>query len=124
MTAFTALEIAALHSIFSETPKLTSALERQLTLATVTKRQNSGVGFFTSIAVADDVPLVSNSSRVLGNETQAHVAGLELGFGFVLFLEDGKLDLLEGFNWGSESTASLDLAAVTFEVYKRRLIGT
>jgi hypothetical protein len=91
MTAFTALEIAALHSIFSETPELTSALEQQLTLATVTERQNSGAGFFTSIAVADDVPLVSNSSRVLGSETQARVAGLEHGFGFVLFLEDGKL---------------------------------
>lgn len=118
MTTFSELELAALHSIFSETPELALGLERQLAVATVTERENSGGGFFTTIAVADEVPTVS-SPRVLGYETQARVAGLEHGLGFVLFMEHGRLHLLEGFAWGPESTAALDLTALKFEVYKQ-----
>jgi hypothetical protein len=118
MTAFTELELAALHSIFSETPELTSGLERQLAAASVAERENSGVGFFTTIAVADPVPKVGGP-RVLGRETQARVTGLKHGLGFVLFMENGKLHLLEGFVWEEESTASLDLATLKFQVYKQ-----
>ena len=51
MTTFTDLELAALQSIIAETPELAPDLERQLSLATVTKRENTGVGFFTTISV-------------------------------------------------------------------------
>ena len=117
MTTFTALELAALRSIFSETPELASALERQLAVATVEDRKNSGGGFFTTISVAENAPRASRD-KVLGYETQARVAGLEHGLGFVLFMEDGMLHLLEGFAWGSECTAALDLTALEFKVYK------
>jgi hypothetical protein len=118
MTAFTELELAALRSIFSETPELAVGLERQLLVATVTERENSGGGFFTTIFVADHAPGVSSPS-VLGYETQARVNGLKHGLGFVLFTQNGRLHLLEGFAWGSESTAALDLSALKFEIYKQ-----
>ena len=117
MMAFTELEQAALHSIFSETPELAANLERQLNSATVTARENTGGGFFTTISVSDDAPPV-NSPKVLCNETQARLNGIEHGLGFVLFMDGGKLHLLEGFAWGPESTASLILDDLTFEVYK------
>ncbi len=117
MTTFTELELAALQSIFSEKPELASGLERQLAVATVTERENSGGGFFTTISVADEAPNVS-SPKVLGHETHARVAGLEHGLGFVLFMEDGRLHLLEGFAWG-ESTAALDLTSLKFDVYQQ-----
>lgn len=118
MTRFTELELAALHSIFSETPELRAGLERQLAAAAATERENSGGGFFTSIAVGDDAPAVS-SPEVLGYATSARVAGLEDGFGFVLFMKHGRLHLLEGFAWGPESTAALDLSDLQFEVYRQ-----
>ena len=118
MAAFTELELAALHSIFSETPDLTEGLERQLASAHVTERENSGGGFFTTIAVADDVPPVS-SPKVLGYETNARVDGLEYGFGFVLFMENGRLHFLEGYAYGPENTAPLDLESLKFEIYKQ-----
>ena len=117
MTTFTELELAALHSIFSETPELASALERQLAGATVEERENTGAGFFTTISVAADAPKAS-SPKVLGYETQARVAGLEYGLGFVLFMEDGRLHLLEGYAWGPESTAGFDLTNLKFDVFK------
>jgi hypothetical protein len=118
MMTFTELELAALRSIFSETPELASGLEQQLAVGTVTERENTGGGFFTTIAIADDAPTVS-SPNVLGYETQARIDGLSDGLGFVLFMEDGRLHVLEGFAWGPEDTAPLDLAALRFEVYKQ-----
>lgn len=117
MTAFTELELAALRSIFSETPELAPALERQLAVASVAERENSGAGFFTTIAIPDEAPPVSGPN-VLGHETHAHIAGLPVGLGFVLFLKSGRLDLLEGFAWGGGATDALDLGALSFEVYK------
>lgn len=54
---------------------------------------------------------------MLGNATQARIAGLEHGFGFLLFIKDSRLHKLEGFAWGGESTLDLDLAALQFEIY-------
>lgn len=118
MTTFTDLELAALHSIFAETPDLAPALEQQLAVATVVKRENSGGGFFTTISVDGDAPRVSVSD-VLGFETQARVNGLEHGLGFVLFTKDGLMQMLEGFAWGPESTANLDLQSLQFDIYKQ-----
>lgn len=118
MMAFTELELAALHSIFSETPDLTAGLERQLAAACVNERENSGGGFFTTIAVTEDVPEVC-SPKVLGYETHATVSGLEYGFGFVLFMKNGRLHLLEGYANGPENTAPLNLESLKFEIYKQ-----
>lgn len=120
MGTFTNLELAALHSIFSETPELAAGLERQMERATVAKRENTGGGFFTSITVSTEALQVS-APRVLGYETRAHVHGLEHGFGFVLFMEKGRMHLLEGYAWGSESTALLDLFGLTFEIFNQRI---
>jgi hypothetical protein len=116
MSAFTNLEVAALRAIFLETPELAPALERQIEAAEVSDRENSGSGFFTTIRVADDAPAVDSPS-VLGYATQAHISGLEDGFGFVLYIKAGKLHMLEGFAWGPENTHDLDLTALQFELY-------
>ena len=118
MTKFTDLEMAALRAIFLETPELAPALERQLEASVVTERENSGGGFFTTMKGAGDTFAV-NSPSVLGYATQARIGGLEHGFGFVLFIKDGMLHMLEGFAWASESTYDLDLAALQFEIYNQ-----
>jgi hypothetical protein len=89
----------------------------------VGKRENSGGGFFTTINVSGDTIPVSGPA-VLGNKTHARVAGLEYGLGFVLFLKDGRLNLLEGFAWGPESTVGLDLGDLQFEIYYQPIQGT
>jgi hypothetical protein len=113
---FTQLEVAALCSIFSETPELAAGLQCQLAAATVTERENSGAGFFTTIRVPEDPPRV-NSPKVLGHETHAHIRGMEYGLGFVLFMRDGALDMLEGYALAG-STSALDLTDLQFEVFR------
>jgi len=118
MTAFTELELAALHSIFSEAPELAPKQELQLSVATVTERENTGVGFFTSISVPSTaIPI--DRSEPLSGETHARVAGIEHDMGFVLFFNDGRIETLEGFTYGTESTAALDLTNLTFSIVRR-----
>lgn len=117
MTTFTDLELAALHSLFSEAPEISSPLERQLSVARVAKRENSGSGFFTTISVPDTVDPVERSEPLSG-ETYARLPGLEYGLGFALFFGGGRIETLEGFTYGPESTASLDLMSGAFEVLR------
>ncbi len=116
MPSFTPLEEAVLHSIFAETPDVQSALEEQLRNASVLERENSGAGFFTTIDSHGAERL--NTPHVLGLETCAEVAGLEHGLGFVLFMKDGRLDLLEGYTFGSEDTSQFDLANLSFKIFR------
>ena len=115
MSDFTKLEEAALHAIFAETPELASILEQQLAQAAVINRENTGVGFFTTILVADDVPQ-ANGPQILGQTTYAGVEELAHGLGFILFFEHCRLHLLEGYSVGGESTAPLNLADLSFAI--------
>jgi hypothetical protein len=117
MTPFTELELAALHSMFSEAPELAPQLERQLSVATVAKRENTGVGFFTTLSVPPTAEPVERSEPISG-ETHARLPGLEHGLGFVLFFEEGRIETLEGFTYGDETTTSLDLTNLTFEIVR------
>lgn len=118
MATFTDMEKAALRAIFSETPELTLELQRQLDRAEVTKRENTGGGFFSDLALSEDAPPVK-CPKLLGYATHARVEGLEEGLGFVLFMKNGKLHLLEGHAWGPESTAALDLNNLSFEIFHK-----
>lgn len=83
---------------------------------TVTKRENTGVGFFTNIAISGDAPTVK-TGRVLGYEIHAYIRGLEHGLGFVLFMSEGRMHQLEGYAYGSDSIASLNLFDLAFEIF-------
>ena len=116
--ALTKLEIAVMRSIFAETPMLEAALLAQLQHAKTADRENTGAGFFTKLHVDDEANSI-DCPRVLGNETLARVEGLSEPMGFVLFTKNGRLDLLEGFTFGPESTADLDLQSVEFELFRQ-----
>lgn len=122
MPPFTPLELAVLNSIFEETPELAPFLKSQLAGATVTKRINSGAGFFTTISLAPDA-LPVNSPAVLGKETSARVSGLEHGLGFVLFMTDGRLGELEGYAYG-ENTSWLALDDLAPDVSRKPINRT
>lgn len=114
MSNFTNLELGALNSIFAETPEFSSDLVQQFERASVTERENSGSGFFTTISVLSCSPRV-NSSSVLGHRTIASIEGLAHGMGFVLFMDEGYLNMLEGYTF-EESTTPLNLEEVGYTI--------
>ena len=112
MTGFTALEEAALADICARFPNDRAALLAQLATATVTKRENSGAGFFTSFEVSHNgAPLAGDRMRSGG---WARIDGFKQPVGFILWLEDGYADCLEGFTI-DDSTVGVDLTTLAFE---------
>jgi hypothetical protein len=69
----------------------------QLNAATVASRKVTGVGFFTQLSVPAELPRVKNRARLVVGDLYAEVSGLEHEAGFLLFIEDGAIDILECF---------------------------
>lgn len=69
-------------------------LREQLTQATLSPRDYTGVGFVTDITVPEQARRLPSSSLVI-SDVHAEVKGLEHGAGFVVFIEGGALSMLE-----------------------------
>lgn len=112
----TDLERTVLGEICRQHPRDQASLERQVALASVTGRKNTGAGFFTDLSVPkDSASKIETAGRVRG-DVLAKLNGLECEMGFILFLEDGFLSVLEGYLLGNETTTGLDLLNVAFEI--------
>ena len=78
-----------------------AALREQYGSSRVRSIEYTGVGFFAEFDVPDEVSRVEPASFTGGNVFM-RLAGLEAGAGCVLFVHDGRLDMLEGFTYGDE----------------------
>lgn len=73
-------------------------LREQVDVAAVASREHTGVGLFVNLAVPDSVVGEVRENRRFSN-LSGEMPGLESGFGGVLFIENGKLKLLEIFTY-------------------------
>ena len=111
---FTALERAVWDEIGKQADER-EVLERQLATARVTRRKNTGEGFFTYFAVDRNGAPLASRSRVLGN-VAATIEDFERPLLLALFMnKDGYADMLEATAAG-ESTVGVDLATVGFTI--------
>jgi hypothetical protein len=81
-------------------------LREQFDGTDVSDRENTGVGFFTSFTVCDDVPRLHPPRRIVIGDVCADIEGLEYGCGFILFIDDGVLGMLECHLWGDDAFPS------------------
>ena len=92
-----------------------AALESQLATAKVTRRKNTGDGFFTYFDVDRNCPPLTSRSSVVGN-VAATIVDLEGFFLVALFQnKDGYAHMLEG-TAAPDSTVGLDLSTLRFKI--------
>ena len=108
------IERAALEATAQDYPALAETLRQQADEARVTQFANSGAGFFSTISVSADAPLLLGHTRLEG--AVGTLEGLQHGMAFVAFFEDGRLSVIEGYSQGGGATADIDFAVVPFEV--------
>jgi hypothetical protein len=112
-SCFTPLERAVLTHICDMYSSDRAALEGQLSTATLLSRQNTGAGFYTRFVVEQ-----SSSAAIAGERSRAgpetKIDGLHHGMGFILWLEEGYADCLEGYSY-DDSTTDIVLETVGFE---------
>ncbi len=73
-------------------------LRDQFALATVSERENTAVGFFTTFQIPGDLPRLERKSRIVVGDVYGDVEGNPHGVGFLLFVENGAIDTLECFS--------------------------
>jgi hypothetical protein len=92
------LELSVLTKLLDGHSASLQVLRLQLQSCSVVQRQSTGCGFYTTLSVPDDIERVSNLTATFG-DVVANIAGLKNGAGFLLFIKDGALDMLEGFSF-------------------------
>lgn len=77
-------------------------LRSQLHSAERVHREKTGCGFFLHFNVAADAPRLPNRVSLRFGDVSAELEGLRHGAGFVLFIDDGLLTMLEGFTYDEQ----------------------
>lgn len=118
MDVLSPLEQAVLDAIALQVPEVADALASQRGPMRVTARENTGAGFYTTFDVSGSAPIKAGSSKL--GDVGATVAGLRHGMGFLLWLQDGHIHLLEGYSYG-ENTSGVDFERVAFGTVGQRI---
>lgn len=103
MTALNGIEEAVLDWLLAGANPSLKVLRAQRERLSVVKREFTGVGFFTEFGHPPGVVKLSGSRRVRFGDVFADVRGMEHGAGFVLFIDDGLITMLEGYSLANES---------------------
>lgn len=100
-------EQAVLDKLLAGGAPLLIALREQASQATVSSRQYTGAGFYCSFELAPDVvPLKTPYECEIG-DVDASIDGLEHGAGFLVFVREGRLSMLEGYSYGEPWPAEI-----------------
>ena len=95
------LERAVIEAIADQLPAHAEAIKGQLSNATVKSRTNSGAGFYTVFEVSSGPPIEGLQSPI--GDVGAAVEGIPYGMGFLIWLDDGRLNKLEGYAYGDDT---------------------
>jgi hypothetical protein len=103
----TSLEKAVLETMLEKPSEYSEAIKQQLAAVIVARRELTGVGFFTNFIVPTDVTVRRDLPNMELTGVVAEFPNLEHGAGFVLFIRDGVVRMLEGYtfdeNWPNKT---------------------
>jgi hypothetical protein len=96
-------------------PEDAAILRHQIAVSSVLRRENTGAGFYT------DFTGLSGLARKVHADTKAadvtaKIGNLENALGFILWMEGGHMNCLEGYTLALDSTVGMDLQTVSFEL--------
>lgn len=114
------LEKAVLETMLDKPGEPFESIRQQLAHATVAKREFSGVGFFTHFVVPVDAPVRRDLSKATIGDVGADFPNLQHGAGFLLFIRDGVVTMLEGFTYDEPWPTSTD----GFKIHRQKVNRT
>ncbi|SRR6266487_5862003 len=94
------LEAAVLDKLLAKAGEPFDTLREQLAQASVSRREFSGVGFFTNFAIPPDADVRRTPGNAELGPLLADHPQMEHGAGFLLFIREGVICLLEGYSHG------------------------
>jgi hypothetical protein len=91
------LERAVLTKLLAGDHPLLGQLRNQLSMCRVTSNELTGAGFYAHLDVGD-APAAGDVKLRFG-DVIAEVSGMAHGAGFLLYVEHGRLSMLEGYGY-------------------------
>ncbi|HVS09242.1 MAG TPA: hypothetical protein VMS76_05145 [Planctomycetota bacterium] len=116
----TELEEAVLRTFLDGDHPVLAALRDHLAACWVSDRYYTGVGFYTDLEMPPETRAAPIDAGHIGDVT-AQIEGLDHGAGFILFIADGRLSLLEGFSYGGDWPSVIGKFTVRYEREERDL---
>lgn len=110
----TPLEHSVLHLLLDRPGEPYDTIRQQMAHATITNREFTGVGFFTEFSVSEDAPVTRSLPDMTLGDVAAESPSLEHGAGFLLFIRNGVVSMLEGHTYDEPWPASVE----DFRVFK------
>ena len=99
--------------ICDDQPSVAGPLRKLLSDARISERDNTGHGFYTSFDLGKNAPPIDWPSRLLdGPNAEIAVGNETLLMGFILWLDRGYPNCLEGFQYGTPTGDDIDLKTV------------
>lgn len=92
---FLSLEKEAMEMLIESDPENAVTLKEQFSKSAIVERRLTGSGFFTKYYIPNDVQKIKNKKINPLRAAFAKISGLEIGVGFLLFIENGVIDTLE-----------------------------
>ena len=111
-------EKAVLDALLEKRHEPFATIRQQLAHVTVTKREFTGVGFFTEFALPVDAPVRRDLPDDTIGDVGAEFLGLQHGAGFLLFIRGGRVSMLEGYTYGEAWPSNTN----EFRVYRHEAV--
>jgi hypothetical protein len=99
MESLNAFEQAVLDRLLAGDHPVLVALRTQAGRAQVTRREHTERGFSCEFETPADLPPAETRSDFRIGDVNASLDGLEHGAGFLLFIRNGRLAMLEGYTY-------------------------
>jgi|TARA_B110000503_G_scaffold78261_1_gene120323 hypothetical protein len=123
MNNLTKLEKKVLEMLLDGDDAVLASLRAQLDLATVEGREVSGAGFFTNLLVPQtcETSTINSSSKFKIGDVHANIEGLDFGAGFLLYVENGVIKMLEAYSYDEPWPVTTDSFELCYVNGKRDL---
>jgi hypothetical protein len=114
MTNLTDFERALIEKFVDGEHPILTELQRQIEILSVRKREKTGVGFYLYLDVPEKLLNMPDIDLRL-DDVIADIDELKHGAGFVLYVKDGKLDMLEGYSYDEPWPDSVSKYSVKYD---------
>jgi hypothetical protein len=118
MNESTELERAVLEKLLAGEHPLLEQLRKQLPFCRVSRRELTGVGFYTHFDVGNAPVDVDVNVRF--GDVHADLEGMVDGAGFVLYVEHGRLSMLEGYGYDEPWPTTITTYTLRYSTGKQR----
>jgi hypothetical protein len=98
----TPLEKAVIDALLEQSGEPFDTARQQLAHVSITKRELTGVGFFTEFALPEDAPVRRDLPDATLGDVRAEIPSLQHGAGFLLFIRGGCITMLEGYTYADD----------------------